>query len=518
MEDSALHACFDTVVLPAGRVALLGAGREGESSYRLLRRLYPALPVTVCDRDERVRSAALWREDPQVGFATGDGYITAAAAFPLILKSPGVCLKDRPDLLQSPALTSQADLFLRFFGRQCVGVTGTKGKSTVTHLIYHLLQADFPCLLAGNMGIPFFDILPQLTPRHRVVCELSSHQLEQVYTPPAVGVLLNLYEEHLDHYESFEAYQRAKLRIAGGDCLVVNGDDPLIDERLTERLAELRRAAGVAGAPPGAGTSTAALPAPASIGDAGAARPWRLAVFGTASDTKAASPSARSAASAYAGRPDCLVVERLLWCPEALTTPDGSVLFDFSAPHPLIGEHNERNLAAALLAAHQAGGGYARMLPRVASFQPLPHRLQYVGCYGGVHYFNDSISTIPQACIAAVESVNRLSFVSGVSCLIIGGFDRGIDYTPLVDYLCANPIKNIIFVGAAGRRVKGELEARKALPVHRLCTDDYAELVLWAAAHAEAGTACLLSPAAASYDRFKNFEERGRVFMELIKK
>ena len=143
MEDSALHGFFDAVVLPAGRVALLGAGREGESSYRLLRRLYPQLPITVCDRNEGVRTSALWQGDPAVDFATGHRYIEAASAFPLIVKSPGVCLKDWPGLLQSPALTSQADLFLRFFGRQCVGVTGTKGKSTVSHLIYHLLQAEF---------------------------------------------------------------------------------------------------------------------------------------------------------------------------------------------------------------------------------------------------------------------------------------------------------------------------------------------------------------------------------------
>ncbi|MDE5605830.1 MAG: hypothetical protein K2I68_00815, partial [Bacteroidales bacterium] len=303
MEDSALQGFFDAVVRPAGRVALLGAGREGESSYRLLRRLYPQLPITVCDRNEGVRTAALWQADPVVGFVTGERYIEAAATFPLILKSPGVCLKDRPDLLQSPALTSQADLFLRFFGRQCVGVTGTKGKSTVTHLIYHLLQAEYPCLLAGNMGIPFFDILPQLTPEHRVVCELSSHQLEQVRTAPAVGVLLNLYEEHLDHYADFETYQRAKLHIAGGDCLIVNGDDPLIDVRLTER-----------------------------------GQPVRLAVFGTA----------EKAAAAYAGRPGFEVADRLLWTPQGLKQADGTPGFDFSAPHPLIGEPTERNLAAAL--------------------------------------------------------------------------------------------------------------------------------------------------------------------------
>ncbi len=482
MEAAALHTYFDAVILPAGRVALLGAGREGESSYKLLRNLYPQLPITICDSREQIKENPLWQHDTHLDFSTGDGYIEAASASPLILKSPGVCLKDYPDLLHSPRLTSQADLFLRFFAGQCVGITGTKGKSTVTHLIYHLLQAEFPCLLAGNMGIPFFDILPQLSPKHKVVCEFSSHQLEQVHTPPRVGVLLNLYEEHLDHYVSFEAYQRAKMHIVGGECTVVNKDDKLIAERLSEWAAPQA-------------TRTA--------------HPCALAVFGTKAEAPVSAPQ------------NFTLTDSLWWQSEALTLSDGNTVFDFTSPHPLIGIHNERNLAAALLAAKQMGGTYQKMLPRVATFQPLPHRLQYVGRYGGAHYFNDSISTIPQACIAAVESVERLPFVKSVSCLILGGFDRQIDYAPLVAYLNerrTNPIKSIIFVGAAGRRIYADLKAQNALPEHALCEDDYRVLVPWAVAHTLPDTACVLSPAAASYDRFKNFEERGEVYIQLIKK
>lgn len=497
MEDAALHTYFDTVILPAGRVALLGAGREGESSYKLLRRLYPQLPITICDSREQVRENPLWQHDDYLDFAIGNGYIEAASAAPLILKSPGVCLKDYPDLLHSPCLTSQADLFLRFFGHQCVGVTGTKGKSTVTHLIYHLLQAEFSCLLAGNMGIPFFDILPQLSSKHKVVCEFSSHQLEQVHTPPRVGVLLNLYEEHLDHYVSFEAYQRAKMHIVGGECTVINGNDKLIAERLMQWAEQQTE-------PAAQQPELAARPAEP------AAHPLQaLAVFGVKDETAFSVPH------------NFTLTDSLWWQSEALTSSDGHTVFDFTTPHPLIGLHNERNLAAALLAAKQMGGTYPKMLPRVASFQPLPHRLQYVGCYGGAHYFNDSISTIPQACIAAVKSVERLPYVKQVSCLILGGFDRQIDYTPLVAYLSerrTNPIKSIIFVGAAGRRIYADLKARNALPEHALCEDDYSVLVPWAVAHTPPGTACVLSPAAASYDRFKNFEQRGEVYIQLIKK
>ena len=135
--------------------------------------------------------------------------------------------------------------------------------------------------------------------------------------------------------------------------------------------------------------------------------------------------------------------------------------------------------------------------------------MEKIGCYAGITWYDDSISTIPAAAIAAVRALGR------VDTLILGGFDRGIDYTPLVDFLQENPINNLVFVGQAGRRIHSSF-----LMPHSsfLIEDDYTKIVPWCAEHTPQGGVVLLSPAAASYDAFKNFEVRGDFFREQILK
>lgn len=443
-----------------GNIAIMGLGREGASSYRLLRQLLPQKHLVLVDANSAIEHNPLFARDTNVEYITGKNYLDTfaarAASMGLILKTPGISLKDFPDMNRLPNLSSQTDIFLRAFGNQIIGITGTKGKSTTTLLTHHLLSAYKPCVLAGNIGIPFFDILDEIGEKSCIVCELSAHQLEHAHSVPHIGVLLNLYEEHLDHYRSFLDYQNAKINLAGrgkekmADTFIYNGDDSLINARLEERFPDYRTQA-------------------------------RFVAFSPASETD---------------------------FPVAVPQP-----------HPLIGRHNEANLKAALLAAHAEGVDYARLAARVASFKPLPHRLEYVGCVEGKHFFNDSISTIPQACIAAVESISALPYIIGVDCVIVGGMDRGIDYGPLVDFLAHNrKVENIAFTGEAGRRIFGMLKGRNALPTYYIIEDDYEILVPWAKAHTREGHACILSPAAASYDRFKNFAHRGDVFRTLVLK
>ena len=391
----------------AGPIAVLGFGREGQSTYRFVRKLLPAKEICVIDRNEAVRSNPLLAHDKAVRFLTGDAYLEDFAvqmrsgAFGIVMKTPGISLKDYPDLLASPLLSSQADLFLRVYAPQVIGITGTKGKSTTTMLAYHLLSASRPCLLAGNMGRPFFEILDEIGPGTWIVGEFSAHQLEQVRRAPRIGVLLNLYEEHLDHYRSYLDYQQAKMNIAGrgitgGEVkakmpdtvwpedegkrvLIYNEDDGLVCERIEERFPEMHS------------------------GDS-------LVSF--------LSFSLRSRAALYMNRK-----KRVVAC--SMDRKPKEVVFDLSQPHPLIGKHNVLNLMAALLAAHATGVPYKDLAGRIASFKPLPHRLEYVGCVDGVYYFDDSISTIPEAAVRAVESLLELPYVKGVDTLILGGFDRG---------------------------------------------------------------------------------------------
>ena len=137
--------------------------------------------------------------------------------------------------------------------------------------------------------------------------------------------------------------------------------------------------------------------------------------------------------------------------------------------------------------------------------------MERVGCYKGITWYDDSISTIPAAAIAAVRALGR------VDTLILGGFDRGIDYTPLVEFLKENPVKNIVFVGQAGRRIYKYLSPF-TFHFPPFVEDDYTKIVPWCAEHTPQGGVVLLSPAAASYDAFKNFEVRGDFYREQILK
>ena len=147
----------------------------------------------------------------------------------------------------------------------------------------------------------------------------------------------------------------------------------------------------------------------------------------------------------------------------------------------------------------------------ISTFKGLEHRLEYVGEFGGIHFYNDSIATIPEACMEAVKAIPK------VDTLIAGGFDRGIDYAGLAEFLCSSRVRNLILVGVAGKRI-GEhlgcngLNEKKLFYIGRF--DDFREIAF---RETRAGYACLLSPAAASYDEFKNFEERGKRFRELVR-
>jgi UDP-N-acetylmuramoylalanine--D-glutamate ligase len=133
--------------------------------------------------------------------------------------------------------------------------------------------------------------------------------------------------------------------------------------------------------------------------------------------------------------------------------------------------------------------------------------MEKVGEYAGITWYDDSISTIPAAAIAAVKALGR------VDTLILGGFDRGIDYTPLVEFLQENPVKNVVFVGTAGRRIKSQFSI---FNFQFIVEDDYEKIVPWCASVTPKGGVVLLSPAAASYDAFKNFEVRGDFYAEQI--
>lgn len=429
-------------LLSSRRILIAGYGREGRSTHAAIGQLAPSAEVIVAMND--AEAAALMDEARAKGMP-----------YDIVVKSPGIPTMKLEGHCDRETITSQTDLFLQIYGDQTIAVTGTKGKSTTTKLIAHVLEHTLSpakqTLLAGNIGIPLFDILPQVDSQSIIVAELSCHQLENIHRGPRTGVLLNLFPEHLDHYRDYRDYQMAKMQMVlhqteADDCIINTDSDDLL--ALTRQLADR---------------------IPSTIHFYSHLEADQL--FGT-------------------------------------------------LPLPLAGSHNRANIYAAWQAAHLQGVTFGQFTDTLTSFQPLPHRLEKVGTYRGITFYNDSISTIPQATIAAVETLER------VDTLIVGGMDRGIDYSTLVQYLAhptqaGSQIRNVAFVGQAGRRIHHDLSLLPGSPLDRmnalLLNDDYENIVTWCFEHTKAGKICLLSPAAASYDSFKNFEERGNTYKNLIR-
>ncbi|MBP5304459.1 MAG: UDP-N-acetylmuramoyl-L-alanine--D-glutamate ligase, partial [Lachnospiraceae bacterium] len=192
------------------KVLILGFGREGRSTFDLFAKAGTAAKISIADANTAL---TLPEGFPQTVVHTGANYQNHIFNYDIIMKSPGIVLEPQV-LTETERITSQAELFLKWYGKQTIGITGTKGKSTTTTLLYHILKENGKkTILAGNIGIPAFDILDQIEEDSLIVCELSCHQLEYTKYSPHIAIFLNLYEEHLDHYGSFEKYKEAKMNI-----------------------------------------------------------------------------------------------------------------------------------------------------------------------------------------------------------------------------------------------------------------------------------------------------------------
>lgn len=439
------------------KIIILGFGKEGRSTYSFIRKHLPEQPLTIADQSAAINTD-LFSRDPSVELITGERYNENLNDWEVIFKSPGINLSRLNYLILSEKITSQTAFFLKYYGKQTVGITGTKGKSTTASIIWHILKmADRQTILAGNIGTPFFDTIDQLTPETIIVAELSAHQLEYTDSSPHIGILLNLYQEHLDHFISLNDYQTAKFNITyfqdNRDYLIYNFDDQRIVKDISSH-----------------GFSRHFLPF---------------------------SINKRIDNGAYCTHSKIhLVKEKVIY-------ED----YDLSDYQNLPGKHNYNNVMAAILTAKIFNVESFLILDALKSYKPLEHRIEYIANFQGIKFYNDSISTIPEATIAAVNALKK------VQTLILGGFDRGIDYHLLIDFLAHSEVKNVIFTGPAGERILAEWKkSKKRLPDLFILENNFSNIVQFAFENTQQGKICLLSPAASSYDQFKNFEERGLTF------
>lgn len=420
------------------RVVILGFGREGKVWLDLLTRLNCCREIAIADMNP------VEADNPAVTIICGENYLAECEKYDLILQSPGVIIKNNLSEAAKAKILTQTEVLLRLgLCKQIIGITGTKGKSTTSSLIYHFLQScDIPSMLIGNIGIPPLQRLDEYDKDLTIVCEMSCHQLEFVQHSPDISVLLNIFPEHLDHYVDFDAYANAKRNIAR------------FQKQGSHTLANIDLA-------------------PVDCG-------------GTLHSTAFGKPAD-------------------VWT-------DGSSIFLFGEEirseridTPLCGKHNLYNIAVALAAAKLAGADIDVCLEHLPEFAGLEHRLERVATINGVEYINDSICTVPEAAIAAVNAFDS------TDCLILGGMDRGISYDILGDFLNTGVVNHVILLPDSGKRI-GKLITNPDVSVHP--ADNLEEAVKIASQYAK--TRVLLSPASASYGFYRNFEERGRHFKQLV--
>ena len=443
-------------ILKGKSILVLGFGKEGKSTAGHLRRWFPDMHYTVADKDA---DALKGMDDGNVSTISGAGHLAACSDFDLIIKSPGIPFESVAVHCDAAAITSQTDLFLRAYGKRVIGVTGTKGKSTTTTLIHHiLLSTGKDALLAGNIGIPSLDLAEKIGPDSIVVFEMSSHQLEHISIAPHIAVILNVFPEHLDHYKDFTAYKMAKFNIslkqADGGSLVYNMDDPILAELVHEQAKEKN-----------------------------------LLPFSFEN------PSAR----AY-------IENNLLKC----FIDEGRVEeFPLEPGADLPGKHNGMNLMAAILVCLESGISPEAITSALKSYRRPEHRLEFVGKFSGISFYNDSIATIPEASIAALDTLGK------VDLLILGGYDRQLDYGKLYRRLKEGKTPWIVFMGDAGKRMYREWVEISGNSERISLVDGMKQAFILIEKVLGEGDICLLSPAAASYGMFRNFEERGEVYKKM---
>lgn len=331
--------------LKGKKIAILGFGVEGKSTYNFIRRYLENTEITVlCSEEDETEKNDILKKDEFVKFVIGKGYLDNLDNYDIILKAPGVSFKNIDISKFENKITSQLELFLEYKKCLTIGITGTKGKSTTSTLIYDVLkEQEKDCYLLGNIGTPIFDKIEKIKPSSVVVLEISSHALQYIKKSTEIAILLNIYEEHLDHYKDFNEYIKAKLNILKyqeeNGIVIFNSDNDnirykykqsdygitILGNKLTENTIELRQ----------------------------------NEIY-------------------YNGVKIAIINEEEM---------------------NLKGKHNINNIMFVLAVSKIMNLDDIKTLETIKNFRPLEHRLEYVGTVNGVLYYNDSIATIPEATI-----------------------------------------------------------------------------------------------------------------------
>ena len=395
----------------------------------------------------------------------GDDYLEKQHDYDLAIKSPGI----HPKLVTIPYTTGTNIFFANYSGKT-IGVTGTKGKSTTATLIYEIMQkAGGNVSLGGNIGRAALDILDNFLDQKEsglkkdewVVLELSSFQLQDVIMSPHIAVMLMTGSEHLDYHVDVSEYVDAKRNILrfqkSDDFAILNRDYPASNE--SEVYTDAK-------------------------------------VFYISRERETDD--------------GCYAFGDKIWVHRGGKAEEIMKIADIR----LLGKHNRENVCAAVMATTLAGVKKDEIAAVVKEFGGLEHRLEYVGEAYGVRFYNDSLSTIPDAAIEGIDA-----FDDQVETLIAGGYDRGLDYTFLGEFLAKSSVKTLILFPPSSERIwEAVVQAGGESKKKRIDVTTMSQAVFFASEETTSGKVCLLSPAAASFGTFRDYKDRGEQFRDEVKK
>ena len=400
--------------------------------------------------------------DYAMEFSLGPNNLSKLEGFDIIFRSPS-CLPTVPELQKEvergAILTSEIEMLMKLCPGKVIGVTGSDGKTTTTTLIYEILKANgYNCYLGGNIGTPLFTKLSEMTPDDIIVLELSSFQLMGMEISPSISVITNISPNHLNVHSSYEEYIDAKKNIfkyQDKDGIVVLNYDNAI--------------------------------------------------------TKAAAKEANGKVVFFSSKTkleDGIILDGdiIKECKDKLRR---HILSTNTVA--LRGTHNYENICAAI-AATSSLVEVEDAVKAVQEFKGVQHRLEFIREIDGVKWYNDSIGTSPTRTIAGLHSFDERIV------LIAGGYDKHLDYTPIAKPILEK-VDSLILIGDTAPKifdaVKNEAEKQgKDIKIY-MC-DEFKNTVLVAKKVAKPGQIVLFSPASASFDLFRNFEERGNKFKELV--
>lgn len=443
-------------------VGVLGLGRSGRAAARLLADAGARVYASDVADTEELRTQARLLSDLGVDVELGRHDPRKLAACDLLIVSPGIppsapAFQD-PRIARVPSI-SELELAFQFLRAPVIAVTGTNGKTTTTAWIGAMLdRAGFQVGVGGNIGRALSELVSDGGEYDWIVAEVSSFQLAHIERfRPAIGALLNLRPDHLDRYGDLDRYYADKGRLfENADAesrWVLNAED--------EEVLGLARG-----------------------------RPGVVHYF------RVASPLRDDEEGAYVARDGTLRVRR---------RGEETELIHRSELR-LLGTHNVANALAAALAAVLADGSLSSIREALREFEPLPHRLQPVVERDGVLWINDSKATNVASTRVAIRSMDR------PTVLLLGGRGKGESFAQLRPDLVGN-VRVVVVYGEAADRIEKDL--RDGVPLERV-QGSFADVLNRAKELARPGDAVLLAPACASFDMFRDYEERGRQFAEIV--